>query len=302
MIVLRKEKPLKTPAQPIASGAAIIIDKPSGPSSHEVTAWVSKAVNSRAGHSGTLDPKVTGVLVIAYGKARKLLRVFSKNNKEYVCLARFEPEPDQKKLEQAFQKFTGTVKQTPPAQAAVKKIPRKRKIHELELLEKNGKQVLFKVKCQHGTYIRVLVRDLARAMSVKGEMLELRRTAAGPFTEDQCVTMQQVVDATKASRLAGIVLPMNQMTSHLPSITVGNNAVAAVAHGANLAKPGVAALDENIEKDQAVALNTVDGQLLGIAKSLHSSKQILEMDKGVVTDTLAIVLDAKAYPKKWKKP
>ena len=130
------------------------IDKPRGPTSHDVCMIIRKILNvEKVGHSGTLDPQVTGVLPIAIGKATRLLR-YLEHDKEYVGVMHLHEDFPEEKLREAIKKFVGKITQLPPKRSAVKRAEREREIYSFEILEKQGKEVLFRVHCQAGTYIR----------------------------------------------------------------------------------------------------------------------------------------------------
>lgn len=291
MISIRKEKPVTVNS---SLGGFIILDKPAGPSSHEVTAWIKKMLGTKAGHAGTLDPFATGVLVIAVGKAVSLLHTLAHNDKEYIGIMRFEREPQAEQLKQMFKEFTGEIYQTPPKESAVKKQLRTRKIYSLELLEIAGKNALFKTVCQHGTYIRTLAADIGEVMGNKAVLVELRRTRAGTFTEKDAVILQDIADARNPWEL---VKPVETLA--LKKIVVGNKAVNAVCYGAKLAKPGVVALSENIEEGETVLLVTSAGQAIGIARALKTSEEINTTKKGFVAQPIRILMQRDLFPK-WK--
>ena len=291
MIELRKEKPV---AVSHPRGGFLVLDKPAGPSSHEVTAWVKKMYGEKAGHSGTLDPFATGVLVIAIGKAVKLLQAIAKSDKEYVGVARFSKSPDEKRLLELFGEFTGRIYQTPPKESAVRKRLRTREIYSLKLLEISGRYVLFRASCQHGTYIRTLVKDIGELMGNKAELAELRRTRAGSFVEGDTVILQDVADASDRWAL---LKPMESLP--LKRIVVGNKAVDALTYGAKLARPGVIALDEGISRGEMVMLVTAAGQIIGLAAAEMGSDEAAKAKKGVVARPIRIVMGRDLFPK-WK--
>ncbi|MCK4327827.1 MAG: RNA-guided pseudouridylation complex pseudouridine synthase subunit Cbf5 [Candidatus Diapherotrites archaeon] len=291
MIVLRKEKAVKVAGE---NGGFLILDKPSGPSSHEVTAWVKKLYGEKCGHSGTLDPFATGVLVVAVGKAVKLLQALAKSDKEYVGVAEFSEKPDEKRISWAFAEFTGEIYQTPPKESAVKKVLRKRVIHSLELLEVQGRYALFRVACQHGTYVRTLVKDIGEVIGDKARLVELRRTRAGSFIEENALFLQDVADA---SNRLGVLQPMEALP--LKKIVVGNKAVNAVCYGARLARAGLAALDEGVEEGEAVMLLTSGGQIIGLAEALMPTGEAVAAKKGFVAKPVRIVMGRDLFPK-WK--
>jgi H/ACA ribonucleoprotein complex subunit 4 len=162
------------------------IDKPSGPTSFNVSDFVRKTLNLRkTSHFGTLDPKVTGVLPIALNRACKLTGFFLGEDKEYVGIMRLHKDILLEKIQETInKKFTGKIKQTPPVKSRVKREERVREIKKFELIEKRGKDILFRTEVQGGTYIRKLIDDLGKELGVGAHMLELRRVRAGIFSEN----------------------------------------------------------------------------------------------------------------------
>ena len=124
----------------------IILDKPSGPTSNQVDNWVKKILDiDKCSHGGTLDPRVTGVLVIALGNATKLMPVLLSSKKEYVGVVNLHEEVEYNRIKDVFRKFIGKVKQLPPKRSAVARVERMREIYYIELLEVKGRNVLFKI-------------------------------------------------------------------------------------------------------------------------------------------------------------
>src|SRR3989344_462995 len=186
----------RTPEELIKYGI-VNLDKPKGPSSHQVSDYVKKILQiSKAGHSGTLDPAVTGVQPVALERATKITEFLLTSPKEYVCIMHLHKKVEQKLIEEAIKKFIGKIQQRPPIKSAVKRVERTREIYELEIIEIKEKDVLFHVKCQAGTYIRVLCHKIGEELGSGAHMAELRRTQAGPFTEhDNLVTLNDLQDA-----------------------------------------------------------------------------------------------------------
>jgi H/ACA ribonucleoprotein complex subunit 4 len=164
----------------------INIDKSSGPTSFSVSEFVCKKLNLRkTSHFGTLDPKVTGVLPVALNRACKLTGYFLGEDKEYVGIMRIHEDIEMEKIKKVIkEKFIGKITQMPPVKSRVKRQDREREIYSFELLEKNGKDILFRVKCEGGTYIRKLIDDLGKEIGIGAHMLELRRISAGIFNEE----------------------------------------------------------------------------------------------------------------------
>jgi H/ACA ribonucleoprotein complex subunit 4 len=185
MVDLEKIKENKTTEELIEFGI-INIDKPSGPTSFSVSDFLKKRMKLRkTSHFGTLDPKVTGVLPVSLNRACKLTGFFLGEDKTYVGIMRFHKEISIEEVDKKIkEEFVGKIKQTPPVKSRVKRQEREREIHFFNILEKDGKDFLFEVKCQGGTYIRKLVDDLGTSLGTSAHMLELRRTNAGIFFED----------------------------------------------------------------------------------------------------------------------
>ncbi len=182
---LKKIKDEKS-LQELLEFSIINIDKPSGPTSFDVSDFVRRKLGLRkTSHFGTLDPKVTGVLPIALNRACKLTGYFLGEDKTYVGIARFHEDVSLEIIEKTIkEKFSGIISQLPPVKSRVKREIREREIYSIKLLEKSGKDILFFSKVQGGTYIRKLIDDLGKEIGVGAHMLELRRTNAGIFFED----------------------------------------------------------------------------------------------------------------------
>jgi H/ACA ribonucleoprotein complex subunit 4 len=298
----------RTLIERIKSGV-VIIDKPSGPTSHQISAWVKEILNiEKAGHSGTLDPNVTGVLPIALNDAVKAIGTFNYGTKEYVGIARFHKDIDEEKIQRIFAKFVGEIYQTPPVRSAVKRELRKRWIHYLDVLEIEDRDVLFRVGCQAGTYIRTLVNDIGLIYGSGAHMQELRRTRVALFTEEDANTLHELKDAFVAwkeehneKELNKIIRPMETIVEHIPKIVVKDSAVDALCHGAKLALPGILELDDNISKDTLVAIMTLKGEAVALGNAVLSSKEIMEKNDGFAVDIRRVLMMPGTYPSMWKR-
>jgi len=311
-------QPSSKPAQPPRVSAAlirpldelldssfIIVDKPRGPSSHEVTAWVKKLAGSnKSGHSGTLDPNVSGVLPVALGRATKLLLYLTSKDKKYVCLMRTGKEMTEREMKGVFVRFVGEIIQTPPKMSAVAKRPRRRKVYYIKLLQIRSSDVLFEVHCEAGTYIRVLVSDFAR-FTGGAEMLELRRTSVGSIEEKSSHTLQAISDAMwlakelhEEERIRSMLIPADEALA-LSNIVLRDSAVEAVCAGAHLFAPGVEKHDVAITRGSLVAMVTIKGELVGVARAEMSSGEIKERKKGAVAVPVRIMMKRGTYKKQW---
>ncbi len=284
------------------------IDKPSGPTSHEVVAWVKKILNLRiAGHSGTLDPRVSGVLPVMLGDATKAVGALLEAGKEYVCALRLHGQVPEKKVRETFREFTTTIYQRPPLKSAVKRDIRPRKIYYMDILEIKGKDILFRVGCEAGTYIRKLCHDIGEAIGSGGNMADLRRTRSGPFGEDQTlVRMHELKDAFVIwkegggeSLLRKVIRPMEYGISHLPKIYVRDTAVDAICHGADLAMPGIVSLESKMEQGDLAGIYTLKGEAVALGIAKLSTDKILNAKDGIAADTKRVLMPPGVYPKGW---
>lgn len=287
----------------------INLDKPFGPTSHEVTAWVKNILHiKKAGHSGTLDPHVTGVLPMMLGEATRLVQVLLLSGKEYVCVMRLHSDVPEIKIRAMLQEFTGVIYQRPPLVSAVKRQLRKRTIYYIDFIEMDGRDVLFRVGCEAGTYIRKLCHDIGEALGTGAHMYELRRTKSGPFTEDSTlITLQDLTDAyfyyTQGddAPLRKCIMPMEQALAYVPKIVVKDSAVDALAEGASLFVQGICKVDTGIKKEDMVAVFTLMGEVVSIGYARMTTEEMMAAKEGQAMDTVRVVMDPGIYPSGWKK-
>ena len=298
-------EPEKRNIESLLQHGAINLDKPSGPTSHEVVSWVKKILGVNAGHSGTLDPRVTGILPCALGKATRVLSALLSAGKEYIGVMFIHTQESPKKIEKVFKLFTGKLYQRPPIKSSVARVLRIREIYYNKVLEINQNHVLFQIGCESGTYIRKLCFDMGEALCSGAHMLELRRTKVGSFKEDDnLVTLQDLKDAFtlyqeegEESYLRKIIFPMEKMVSHCPKIFVRDTAVDALCHGAELAAAGCCYIDARIKKGMQVALMTLKKELIGFAIARKDSMEILKAKSGIMAQTNKIFMERGIYPR-----
>ena len=301
--------PYKRTIPELLNKGVINLDKPYGPTSHEVTAWVKNILHiKRAGHSGTLDPHVTGVLPTMLGDSTRLVRVLLLSGKEYVCVMRLHADVPEPQIKAVLSEFTGTIYQRPPLVSAVKRQLRKRTIYYIDLMEINGRDVLFRVGCEAGTYIRKLCHDIGEAIGTGAHMYELRRTKAGPFREDgTLITLQDLTDAyfyyTQGDEapLRNIILPMEYALGNMPKLVVKDSAVGALAEGAPLFAQGICKVDTGIIPGEAVAVFTLMGEAVSIGLARMSTEELMAAKDGQAMDTVRVVMEPGIYPSGWKK-
>lgn len=306
---LRKEpyslgvEPDKRSLEQLLRFGVVPIDKPCGPSSHEVSAFVRKMLGlKKTGHSGTLDPEVSGVLPVLLENSCKLAGLMLGSVKEYVCVMKLGGEGanlSEKELEKLLENFRGKIYQTPPLESAVKKQLRVREVYGLKVLEKQGDLVLFDSRVQGGTYIRRLVRDIGVLAGAESKMLELRRTVAAGLKEEQCVTLQELSDRYWLWKEKGdekllreCVLPLEKAVK-LKKVVVGDDVVKFLCNGADLAVSGVNAIDDSIRQGEIVGIFSGKGELVCLAKALMPASQIIENYGNEKLDQKGIAIDVE---------
>ncbi|QZX98492.1 RNA-guided pseudouridylation complex pseudouridine synthase subunit Cbf5 [Halobaculum rubrum] len=241
----------------LAGFGVVNLDKPAGPSAHQVAGWVRDILGvDRAAHSGTLDPKVTGCLPTLTGDATRMAQVFLEGAKEYVAVLELHGRPPTD-LDRVVGEFEGEVYQKPPRKSAVKRKLRTREVYDLDVLDRTDRQVLLRIRCESGTYIRKLCHDIGLALGTGGHMGHLRRTATDPFDDRDLHTLHDLVDGLAfaegddtidgepdESLLREALRPAEEALTGLPSLTVAESAAHEIANGAPVYAPGVIATGE----------------------------------------------------------
>jgi len=308
-MVLRDPPDERSPAALLTFGV-LNLDKPPGPSAHQVAGWVRDATAEtldgsdadvgvdRVAHAGTLDPKVTGSLPTLLGDATRCAQVFDESRKEYVTVLELHgPAPTD--LPEILDGFEGPIYQKPPRKSAVRRKLRVREIHDLAVLERTDRQVLLRVQCGAGTYIRKLCHDLGLALGTGAHMGDLRRTATGTFDDADLVTMEEFVDALAfwaagdPDPLRAVVDPAERALAGLARVTIAESAAREVAEGAPVYAPGVLDVDPAVQADvtgyrvpeptgdgESVACFTPDGAAVCLGRCVGDP----EADTGVVVD------------------
>jgi H/ACA ribonucleoprotein complex subunit 4 len=303
--------PLKRPLAEHLRYGVINLDKPSNPSSHEVVAWIKRILRAeKTGHSGTLDPKVTGNLIVCIDRATRLVKSQQGAGKEYVCVARFHAAvPDTARVARALEALTGAVFQRPPLISAVKRQLRVRTIYESKLLEHDPERHLavFWISCEAGTYVRTLCVHLGLLLGVGAHMQELRRVRSGILGEqDNMVTMHDVMDAMWSldnykdeSYLRRVVMPLEVLLTSYKRLVVKDSAVNAICYGAKLMIPGLLRFENDIETGEEVVLMTTKGEAIAIGIAEMTTAVMATCDHGAVAKIKRVVMDRDTYPRKW---
>jgi len=267
---------MKKSIQELLEFGIINIDKPSGPTSFDISDFVRKKLKSfgirKTSHFGTLDPKVTGVLPIALNRACKLTGFFMEKDKEYVGIMRIHKDVPLNEIKKAIkEKFIGKIKQTPPVKSRVKRQEREREIKKFEILEKNGKDILFHVKVEKGTYIRKLISDLGDYMKIGAHMLELRRTEAGIFEEKDSINLydfEKAIDDEK--KLREIIIPAEIISKVYPVVEIKDKNLKQIFTGKPIYKEDLIK-KEKFEKEQIICVFS-NNKFVGMYKVINGKE------------------------------
>lgn len=250
---------------------------------------------------------MTGVLPVTLEESTKVVQAVLYSGKEYVCVMKLHGEMPEDQVRRVLKEFEDAIYQRPPLRASVKRQLRTRRIYYLDFLEMDGRNVLFKVGCEAGTYIRKLCFDVGEVLGCGAHMQELRRTRAGPFVENNCVRLHDMAywfmqwqEKKDEKFLKKFVQPMEQALASVPKIYIRDSAVDAVCHGASLTAPGVLRLENGIMEGSLLAVFSLKGEAVALARAAASSEHILSMDHGVVAKVERVLMLRGTYPRCWK--
>lgn len=316
-IILKVEKtnpkyginPDQRTVEQLLNNGVINLDKPNGPTSHQIDSWVKQIFNiKKVGHGGTLDPNATGVLPIGIGDAAKSLQFLLPGGKEYIALMKLHKDEKEKKIIDTCKTFIGTINQLPPVRSAVKRRRRKRRIYYLYVIQIQNRDVLLRVGCESGTYVRTLCVDIGKKLKTGAHLEQLRRSRVAKINEKESVSLQDIKDAyifwdeeQNEEYIRKIVRPIERLFEHLPKIIIKDSAVDAICNGANLAIPGISEIDSDIKKDKYCEVLTLKNEAVAIVKSSMTTDEIIKNKKGICAKTERVVMKKGTYPSIWKK-
>jgi len=250
---------------------------------------------------------VTGVLPITLEEGTRVVQALLYSGKEYVCVMKLHAEVGVDQVRKVLGEFEDLIYQRPPLRASVKRQLRTRRIYYLDFLELEGRNVLFKVGCEGGTYIRKLCFDVGEVLGCGAHMQELRRTRAGPFVEGDSVILHDMAywflewqEKKDEKLLKQFIQPMEHALALVPKIYIRDSAVDAVCHGASLTAPGILSLETGIPRDSMVAILSMKGEAVALAKAVANSEEALNMEHGMVAKTVRVLMPRGTYPKCWR--
>ncbi|KAK0179350.1 hypothetical protein PV327_005109 [Microctonus hyperodae] len=303
--------PLHRPLAEYIKSGCINLDKPSNPSSHEVVAWIKRILKvEKTGHSGTLDPKVSGCLIVCIDRATRLAKSQQSAGKEYIAVFKLhQAVEDTKKIEQALERLRGALFQRPPLISAVKRQLRVRTVYDSWFLDYDNERNIgiFKVKCEAGSYVRTICVHLGLFLGTGAQMQELRRNRSGvQDEEDNMVTMHDIIDAQweyenqgSEAALRRVIKPLEALLVNHKRIIMKDSAVNAICYGAKIMLPGVLMYDDGIELNQEIVIVTTKGEAVALAIALMTSPTMTACDHGVVAKIKRVIMERDAYPRKW---
>jgi H/ACA ribonucleoprotein complex subunit 4 len=239
----------KKTIQELLEFSIINIDKSSGPTSFTVSQFVKKTLKlKKTAHLGTLDPQVSGVLPVALNRACRLNEFLMHRDKTYVGIMRLHSPVLKKDLEEAIESFIGKIEQLPPVRSRVKRALREREIKTFKILEisEDKKSVVFETQVQAGTYIRKLIHNLGEKLSCGAHMLELRRTKAGVFSEDNSVNLYDFESALEdEEKLRKILISASDVLKQvLPVIQVNPKDLQKILIGKPLSQSDIVNIED----------------------------------------------------------
>ena len=296
----------RTLEQCLASGF-ILVDKPAGPTSHQLAAWARDLLGlDRLGHGGTLDPFATGVLPLMTGRCMKITNKILKHQKTYIAVFRFRTMPEINDLKATMATMTGRIYNVPPEVSAVKVQVRTRTIHAFELLDTDGQDAVARITCDAGTYIRTMARDMGLLLNTPVSLKELRRENSGMFDLNDCITMDQLADAVwlwkecgQPEALNAIVHPIEKLLVDVPRCTVKDSAVAALSYGAPLLRPGLVSIPAGLKKGTELLVTSLKEEAVGFVKLKADSDDIPAMESGELARPSMVLMDTEVYPRRW---
>jgi H/ACA ribonucleoprotein complex subunit 4 len=239
----------------------VLVDKPGGMTSFDVVEKACKILGiAKGGHTGTLDPNVTGLMLVALEEARKAMPVLMGMSKEYVGKMLLHGETESKTLEKTFRKFTGEIVQKPPVKSRVARVERKRTVYSLKILRVSGREIEFRVLCEAGTYIRKLAHDIGQSIGCGAHMTELRRTKIGPFGISEAVPLSKLSEKD--------VMPLEKILERigLKKVVVSDEALPKIRNGSPVFPDFILERDK-AEENEIIGIFGRSGSIIALGKN-----------------------------------
>ena len=291
------KRPNERSIEELIESSVIVVDKHSGPTSHQVTSWVKDIFHvNKAGHAGTLDPAVTGVLPVALGSAVKAMPLMIGLKKEYVGVMRLHKDVGEGLLRSEITNFIGKITQKPPVRSAVARKEREREVFFFDILETDGRNVLFKTEVQAGTYIRKLIHDLGTRIG-GANMTELRRTRVANFSEEKSFPLVRIKDAYEFWKegdgkfLKEMLIPVDfAVSENVKKIFVKDSAIPNIINGSPVYPNGITRIQKEIIAGETVGIYSNNEELVAIGIARMDAKKMLDSRKGEAIRTDRIII------------
>ncbi len=303
--------PLNRSLDELLDSGILLVKKPRGPTSHQLTAWIREILGiKKIGHGGTLDPMATGLLTILCGRATRLTDIILKGDKRYISVIRFGKDIELTDVEEILKNLSGEIYNVPPKESAVKVQVRTRIIKSLKSIDydQSARIAAIEISCVAGTYIRTLTRDIGLLLNTSCEMLELHRDQTSIFDETMACDMHQLKDAiflwkehNDERGLIKLLTPIESILGEIPSITVKDGAVAAMTHGAPLAKPGIISSSSEFKSGSIIVIKSLKGEAVALAETLVDFDKLMSMKNGHVAIAKSVLMPTGIYPQNWSK-
>ncbi|XP_060870600.1 H/ACA ribonucleoprotein complex subunit DKC1-like [Metopolophium dirhodum] len=303
--------PLQREIREYVKAGYINLDKPSNPSSHEVVAWIKRMLKvEKTGHSGTLDPKTSGVLVVCIERATRLVKSQQSSGKEYISVFKLHsPIESIFQITKTLESLRGALFQRPPLITAVKRQLRIRTIYENKLLnyDMEANIGVFWIKCEAGTYVRTLCIHMGLMLGTGGQMIELRRNRSGITSEEEgLATLHDVLDAQwmfennkDESYLRRVVRPLEGILTNYKRVFFKDSAINAICYGAKIMLPGLLRYDDGIELNMEIVIVSSKGEAVALGVALMTTTTISSCDHGIIAKIKRVLMDRDTYPRKW---
>ncbi len=289
----------------------ILINKQTGRTSHDEVAIIKHAlrhagVQVKVGHSGTLDPKVTGLLVVGIGAGTRLLEYMLHSEKRYIGELVFHEDVPRKQLDEVIEIFTGKIDQLPPRKSSVKRQVRTREVYGMKVLSFDEKRRTALLECavERGTYIRKLFHDMGEHLGVRAHMGELHRTHVGPFSEDDgmitsdefkkmvsySMSWNPLVKRKAVKKIKRVLLPIGSAVPMFGKVILQPGVEKYIASGSNVFRPGVFSVPEDMKRGDIVGVYTQNGELVVMGYAAVSTKEHSTQEKGVTIETHKVLI------------
>lgn len=289
-----------------------MVNKPTGVTSHDVVQELRRILGTRrVGHTGTLDPGASGVLLACVGKGTKVAQFLTGYDKEYRAVIRLgattdtydgegeiketkeECQVSPERIIDAIDSFRGEIWQLPPLHSAIKykgkrlyqyarekkeveRTKRKVEIKEISIMDVNMSYVELKVSCSKGTYLRSLAHDVGQKLGCGAYLFSLRRTKVGPYGLQDALSPERISEVKKEGKINEALISIEKALAHLPSVAVQEDSVARVQHGVPLVSSSVSKVEGSFEPGQTVSITDEQGRIIAMGKALSPSEKFLD--------------------------